>query len=675
MQIISMRLARLFSILIEKNKPVSISELADILEVSRRTVFRELENADSVLNKYDLTLETSIKEGLYLRGNSTQIQIFSKEISSLTSKSSISKEDRRKTLAFAILNSYGYQKLYYYSRLLEVSEATLSLDLDILEKEFKEFDVTLDRKKGIGVAVLGLEKNIRKALVSYMAKASVDNELLALKYNFPPITIEEEVREILSFLALRLDWITPDSLKLLEFRLCVQIARVKSQQFVKEDSLIELSGVLNQLSRKIADEIENRFAIDLPKDEVVRIAKGLISARAKQKNPISEQDEKKEFLRVQSLTFSLIERFDTRIAPMLKMNDEFIRGLNIHLWSAIERIKNGYEILDPLNGQIKEEYPDIYYRTKDAATILEDEFLKKVPESEIACLSAHFGAAVMQIGRDKLKRRLRVGIVCIGGIGVSYMLNSQVKKRFSSEIITEISEYNNKSQWEKNDFIISTIPLADTDKIVINVNPILTGKDYESIRNKIETLKSQSFEITVQNDDMVTHNIDRAKSHLNEIEFLLKNFKKLMVDEGHDVSDLAKFAGYRFGNRAEDGELIFNGLMDREKLSSQIIVDLKILFLHCITDGVKEPSISLLSPGGRKIYNENGDFAITCVSILIPKSSSQDLKEAIGLISSALIEDEGFLSDVINEEENAIYKKIEEILRNHLSIYFKNMFK
>ncbi len=670
-QIISQRLTKLFQIVIEENKPVSVSELASLLGVSRRTIFRELENIDVVLKKYDLSLETSAKEGLFLKGEKSKIQKFAQEIAPSASNSSINKDERRSALAFALLNSTHWQKLYYYSSLLEVSEATVSLDIDTLQTEFRQFNVEIQRKKGVGILAVGSEKNIRIALVSYMSKNNDNSESLALKYSFPELAVEQEVKSILAFLSMQLDWITLDTIKLLEYRLCVQVTRVSKGCLVPPKAEVDLNGVLGQLAMRIADEIEKRFAIELPDFEVQRIVTSLRSARAKQKKPISEKEEIEAYNKVRNLSFLLIEKFDPRLAPVLKTNEEFVRGISIHLWSAIERLKIGYIIDDPLKGKIKETYPDIYERTKNAVTILETELSRQVPEGEIACLATHFGAAVMQIGQDKLKRRLKVGIVCVGGIGVSYMLNSQIKKRFSNELITEISEYNNKEQWAKNDFIISTIPLDFNDKIVINVNAILSNKDYESIRNTIESLRAQTRLAENYIDVDFLSNIEKSIFHLKEVHSILQKFKVITVSDLSTVEDLSKFVGHRFGADSSSAQQIYVDLIKRENISSQLIEELDLVLLHSITGGADKPVVAIVYPQNLSFENDEGKKANTCLLILLPMNASSELKEAIGLLSAALIEEGDFLSCILQRDEKMIHKKIETILQTHLRAYMK----
>ncbi len=673
MQVISTRLAKLFRILIEQDKPVSVDELSHMLGVSRRTIFRELEKTDTLLGRYGITMATSLKEGIYLNGEPEKLMLFAQDITDNSDKQVVSKGERQRALAFALLDSKDYHKLYYYASMLEVSEATLSLDLDTLEKEFADFDVKLDRKKGLGVAVVGQEKNIRKLLVSYMARSLKPDELCALKYNFPKSGIEDEIKSIIEAMSAQLDWITFDTLRLMEYRLCVQVSRVMKQCIVCDNDDVAQTGVMWQIAKKIAGEIECRFAIDLPNSELRQIAKGLISTRAKEKSRLSAEEERLAFNKVHDIALELIDRFDSRLAPMLKVNEDFVRGLSIHMFSAIERIKNGYEIADPLKGQIEYEFPDIYNRVKAATHLISAEYAKSVPEGEVACIAAHFGAAVMQLGQSKLRRRLRVGIICMGGIGVSYMLNSQVKKRFDNELITEICEYKNYEQWSGNDFIISTIPIDAPDMVIINVNPILTEKEYKQIRTTIDSIKAHPHVSDAKKHYDLRTMLGKLNRYTGELGALLNNYCKITARDAKNIDDLAKVSGEYFGADERSATLIYEALMRRETMSSQLIEDLGLLLLHCQTDGVSQPVVAILSTMGRKVQNDNAHSANTCMVMLIPTDSSKELKEVIGSISSALIEDESFLRAVTTEDSEAVYAKIEAIVGSHLSHFARNI--
>ncbi len=677
MQIISKRLSNIFELLLESSKPISVSELATLLNVSRRTVFRELENIGTVLDNYNLTLETSLKEGLYLKGNSENLNEFKEKLNQTRKPSSFSKEDRRNTFTLALLDSVDYQKLYYFSSILDVSESTLSLDLDVIVKELTKFNVNLVRKQGLGIAVQGLEKDIRKAMVYFLIKnenLNGESGIVTSKFIFPQDEIIGEIKSILALMSLQLDWITPDTLNILRLNLCVQVSRMLKNQYVKNEEEIATSGVLWQLSKKIADEIQKRFEIKLLNPEVIRISKALMATKAKYKNPISEKDEIAAYNKALSLTFLIIENFDNRIAHTLKNDEEFVRGLSVHLWSAIERIKNGYEIKDPLDGQIKSEFPDIYKRSAKAAKVLELEFDKKVPDGEIACIAAHFGAAVMQIGCEKIHRKLKVSIVCMGGIGVSYMLNSQVKKHFANEITTQICEFKSKDEWENSDFIISTIPLNMESKIVVNVNPILSNKDCEKIKDAIDKTTAMCAKTHHTSINNLSSEIKDASLHLAEIQALLNNFAHIVVSDLRTVEDAAKFVGYRFADSEEQGEHIYSDLMKRETVSTQVMKELDLLLLHCVSQGVKTPVVAVISSDTKGISNSDNDTARTTLVALLPQSASSNVKMAIGRISSALIEDEDFLQTIINGNKETIFAKLEHLMQLHLSQYFGQMF-
>ena len=56
------------------------------------------------------------------------------------------------------------KKLYYYSELFGVSEATISADLEAAEEWFEPFNLKIIRKPGYGISIEGREKDFRLAL-------------------------------------------------------------------------------------------------------------------------------------------------------------------------------------------------------------------------------------------------------------------------------------------------------------------------------------------------------------------------------------------------------------------------------------------------------------------------------------------------------------------------------
>ncbi len=666
---IPQRLSKIFATLLESGEPVSVTTLAAVLGVSRRTVFRELENVDGVLKKLNLRLETTVGEGLYLFGEQSDIDRLQSIITEQRDSLAVDKEKRRTVLALLILDSIQWEKLYYFSSVLEVSEATVSLDMDIIERDLRAYNIQLLRKKGMGVLINGTEMNVRTAFVNYLLK--VQNSFLP--EDVLSATITQGVNNIVKSQSIFLNWMTGDAITIMSYRLIVQISRLKKGQTLGDCEVKKQSTLYTEVARKLAQELSFHFNVEISEQEFDYIVDGLRAARTKTKSEFYE-DENISFSRAEHLAYKMIEHFDASLAPSLKTNDELVRGLSIHLWSAVVRIENGYHIEDPLEGQLKKEYPDIYQKAERACTVLSEELQRQVPEEEIACVATHFGAAVMQIGGNRVRRRLKASVICLGGIGVSYMMAGQVKKFFGKEVITEVGEYNQPYSWKNSDFLIATTNIPDTDKPVIIAHPLLTTSEINEIRQLIEVLSTKAP--TGPEQEKVTSFVEQlniAIYHLQDLEVILRNFKKVDIQPDMDIEELSRFVSYRFVDSPSDSEKVYNSLISREQMSSQLIEQLELVLLHCSTDGIKKPLVMLLHPSDGHIFNAQGKRARSCLLIMIPKNSSPELKETIGAISGALVEDEQLLSAVVSGDFATAYKKIEFIFSTRLTEFHNDL--
>ncbi len=671
---IPQRLSKIFTELFNAKGPVSVATLASLLGVSRRTVFRELENVDSVLKKFNLQLETTVGEGLYLCGADDDINRLKEVVHAQRETLATDKDLRRIALALLLLGSTQWKKLYFFSSALEVSEATVSLDLDALEKELQAYNIQLMRKKGIGVLINGTELNIRTASINYLLKAQFGTKLATILEEILPPDISQGVMDILSEQSIFINWMTKDALLILSYRLIVQVSRIKLGLNLAASEVKKLSTLYVEVAKKLAYELEYHFDISFAEEELDYIVEGLRAARTKTGSEFYE-DESIAFARAQSIAYRMIERFDNRLAPTLKTNEDLVRGLSIHLWSALIRIERGYKIKDPLGGQLKEEYPDIYRNTEYACCVLSEDLDRSIPEEEIACIATHFGAAVMQIGHARINRRLRVGVICLGGIGVSYMMAGRVKKLFGKDVITEVCEYNQPYSYKDCDFLISTNAIPGTDIPTVIAHPMLTNSEISEIAGLIDRL---SLVIHRDEQSIKTHsfteNLGLVIDFTTNIEHILKNFCIIEIQQEITIDELAKFASYRFANSHRDGEKIYTSLMTREQMATQLIEQLNIVLLHCSTDGIKKPIIALLHHEDGYIFNTAGQKAKSCLLMLIPHKSNSDLKEAIGAISSALIEDDQLLNAIVTGDEKNIKTKLEIIFSIYLANYFRDHF-
>lgn len=149
------RMKQLLLVLLKEQKPISVKYLAEQTGISKRTVQRELEYIEASLKGYRLRFLSKTGVGVWLEGNEDEKHRLYTDISSRDMYDVGNREERRKRLILEILKEKGLRKLFYYSSQFSVSEATISTDLEAVEKWLNKYGLHVNRKPGSGIAIDG----------------------------------------------------------------------------------------------------------------------------------------------------------------------------------------------------------------------------------------------------------------------------------------------------------------------------------------------------------------------------------------------------------------------------------------------------------------------------------------------------------------------------------------
>ena len=683
---ISPRLLRILELLLRSAEPVKVDALAASLGISRRTVFRELKNADAVLASFHISPHPTLVRGLK-QTNLSKIYIDfvaptlvcglkqtrndearKKLLDALAeySPQPASKRERLLRLLIELITNAGeVQKLYYYASILGVSESTISNDLDELGAWLSTRGIAVTRKSGMGVQCDGTEESLRAALVSrFMTDGDTGGKSYTAVFAFPGEDIETGVREILRRKTRVIDWMTAESFNLIFVYLMVSVERVYDGKIITGKQAQE-GAFQNALAEELAVEIEKQFSLTLPEIEKLALAGWIQACRAKQDSPLEPGTQDQQEL-VQRLTFQMIDRFDPPIATILKTNEQLTGFLSRHLESALTRLRGGIELPNPLEEELIKNYPEVYEKTRTAVKVLEEYLGVQVPSNEISFIQIHFLAALTVLGERNIRRRiLRAGVICVSGIGTSYMLAYQIRKRFKGELEVEIASYAEQASWASADFLISTIPLSETEKPFIHVRTMLKEDDYQKIQ---EAITAQAFTGRGTEQPLRSFSLEKRLDKLIDIfmqsRLLLDNFSVETIKADCSFDELARFAAVRFA--PENSEMICNALIARESLHTQVVAELEIILLH--TRGAKNsaPVFACIVPEGGVFTDKYFKNAKSCVLMLLSEHAPREMTDLMGSISSALIDMPIFLEAVREgNRENiqaVLEREISEIL-------------
>ena len=667
---VSQRLNQILRILLTKTQPVSVDALAQATGVSRRTVFRELDRVDQVLHRTGLSLDTVPGEGMRLSGPESGRAALSALLGGASTMNPQNKSDRRTLLLLLLADADGLQKLYYFAQTLGVSEATVSTDLDGLEAYCGQFGLQLQRRQSQGALLAGPERELRRLVVDVICRIP-DVRSFSANYGYPSLRVMDEIQTALQGeWAPKLDWMTEESLSMLTLQLTVMAERVRRHHtLAPEDDLPAVSGLPRQLAGQLCDSLESLLSVSLPEPERAEVGLFIRACRAKHLNPLDINDAA-VYGQMQNMACRMIDAFDPRLSPCLKLNEDLIEGLSLHLWSAVVRLKQGIELKSAMHDQLVRDFPEVFAKSRQAARVIEQEYGVRVPDSEIAFIASHFGAALMHYGeRSSHRLVLKTGIVCVAGIGVSYMMASQVRRRFRGQLEVIVSDCNNPDEWTGFDLLISTIPLRDAPCPVILVGPVLGQEDYAAIRAAMEARSAQEPEELPPLSGPLPQLLERTASYFLDMSAMLRSFTRQTIRADCTFGELARLAGYRYGSE-QTGGIVAADLLRREAVSTQVIERLRIVLLHARTEGVQRPVIGLIAPEGERFTNEHFLGARGCFLMLAPASGDRGLLEIFGSISGALIEDEVLLTAVQNGDEAVAYTRVEAAILQHLKDYW-----
>ncbi|WP_276931238.1 BglG family transcription antiterminator [Dubosiella newyorkensis] len=293
----SNRFKQILKICLEQDPDyVSIDALAKRLKTSRRTIFRELQNVD--LKRYRLSLASKAGKGIRLEGKEEDKRALLDDLEA-ESIPYFHKEERQKYLAFELLRFPEVKKLVYYGNLFEVSETTVSKDLEAIEPLLARYDLKLDRTHKNKIQVLGSEENRRRAMsaivhntlenfqndVDSLDPQALQKEIFASSnegiLKLLNQTILDEVLDLFTneYKTLHLDQYAQSAYIGLIIHLVVAIERIQKGEEIVSDpalyaSIAKTSGM--EQAQKISQKLEEAFLIQIPQAETTFIAMHLL---------------------------------------------------------------------------------------------------------------------------------------------------------------------------------------------------------------------------------------------------------------------------------------------------------------------------------------------------------------------------------------------------------------
>ncbi len=652
------------------NESIDVQTLAARLQVSKRTIQRDLTIVQRNLAEFDVTLDCLPSGILSLGGDTAGILKAITAVGRLPSVYVLNPREREFYLISELLWATGSIKMAYLAHRLHVSEASIGHDLDGISTILSAKGLSLVRKRGYGVELVGSENAKREMLaeifhqyvpINHLLRVWTSNDdedtqneyLRFIRHWFPEERIYEVRRTLLEELMVMELPLHEEAFYNFMIHVLLTLERlgqgqslVQTPEHTMEDS--EEFRIIKRVLHRVVP------GGDVPIAELDYLANHLRGTKV--------QMSKEDWGRTLNVTMMELAYRFAKVAEQLDRHNyvddqHLIAGLACHLEPAIHRMQNGMSIRNPLLPELQRQYPELFETVREASRNVLREFNLSMPDTEIGYLTMHFGAARE---RQRARRKIPVHIVCPNGISSAELLASRVRAEFPQIKIVSIGAITN-IQCKSTDFVISTVDLGVRDRTV-TVSPFLNDEDIRKIQRLLDLDSTVSYEEpisidhkreTIEVSDLGRRFAAQIRvyhvSPMNEMDAVIETIAQNVVAQ--EFSD--------------DALEIAAAIRHREKLGSITIPGKSLALLHARSDSMKRSYVGIFRvtiPLDLPSVGRSVEKIRAIMVLLAPMNEKPNMIENLGKLSAATIMHPGFAQAIATAPVEELRKLIADIV-------------
>ena len=525
----------ILNLIIQDDRKLDIKYISEYFSVSERSIRYDIKeiNEEFFSDNGSNILEISEKK---LISNIQREELINLIKQILSQKYMFTSEERTEILLLEILLFKEKFTLQELSDESLISKATLRKDIKDINDNIKEYKVSLLVNNNQGYKLDGQESDIRKLMINTLHKHGDMTEELENE-NIDQLKIMD-----LIILDKKRKYFEKEDIGLYK-NLLLKIQKETNKIITDEayNALLLHIIVTNNRNRKekvITDEIGNSNFLRgteeykiikkiFEKENVIYNEKDLIVFTDFYLGAYSYNTKFSfylNWLKIETLVGKILEDA-TKIFDVNFTNDQIlIKELINHLKPAIYRIKNNMNLKVSILNEVKNEYPDLYEKTKESLSVINEFLEENIDEDETAFITIMFKRALNRSQERLLGDEKRnILIVCGLGYSSSQFLAENITERFEVNIVDIIpfNQLENSIYMKSVDLIISTINAELEGIETVKVNPILQKEDIEKLESYNLTKKSTKIPLSkllkvikdnkyVESDDLIIKNVEKV---------------------------------------------------------------------------------------------------------------------------------------------------------------------
>ncbi len=676
---LSQREAIILDQLLYSHTEIPISSFQSLLQVSRRTVYREITNLEASLKTLNIEIVNERNKGYKLVGHAETLNMLREE-NTARNQYVFSKDERQDGIITTLLVNEEPVTAEVLSQQFAVSLNTIYQDIDAIEERLganrvnrlpaQGFTLDVDEINNRNIVATTIYNNLSPSdSAIYLSDLSEigaaidkpffltfisDNSLKAVVESFHQSDLnsgkkmnDNQIRPVLIQLAYALD-------------------RIQAGFSIGDIVSIETnvpSDIIN-LAYQITGHIANQLKINIPINERNLLVNQLEGINFKNKESIFNVNfdtqlsyKVQKFIRLVSEKTSNDFRQDKRL----------YKGLISHIRAALKRIEN-----DPITSfkdtslePVVDQYKDLYVKVEESFKAV---FSTDISHEEAAYILMHFAASYEAGPSLNYQPRLLVIVSNYGGAGK--IIKERLEKQFQAIFQVDITQLSKIDRLDVGSYsmILSTAPLKNFPVEYQLISPVLADKDIDLLKDFIETYKLGHKNPLTNHfgDDNYKLTFEEMRDSILIADDLLKQFEVKDINSKEHVEATVEAVIQSLKPLAvSDDALVSQAIIKRYKTTPIGIPKTNMSLFHSVHEDVKTPVF--------KVYNLSSPFYVEGMDrqmislkrillLLAPAPLDANVKTVLGWISQSIIEN-NINTDLYNTGN-------EETLKNLLSRLF-----
>ncbi|MBR2533305.1 MAG: PRD domain-containing protein [Erysipelotrichaceae bacterium] len=530
-------------LLVDSNDYVSVEEIADFLDSSKRSIYYIISDINATLRYLDGE-EISTVYGKGIRLNHQQKKLLLNYYKKAPSEEifSLGQIERYSIIFATLYASSRKNNIKTYEELFRVSRFTVISDINEIRSIISHFEVNIGFDTKTGYFLEGDEYNIRKAFFYFFANIY---EIITSKEWLGSIFVNEtlQFRKYYN----KLKKIARESHNYYDMSLLAiafVIAKyMQSKTGIRQDKQKDLLPV-----EQTADEyafVCKEFR-DLPETEKRWVSTYLSCSLISREHPFVDLEYATDLARKMNDVFYLYSS--------IKIDSEdLVTSLAKHIDSAFLRYKYGVCINNPLISEIRSKYDDYFMIVKKTVQVLEQELGMPINDSEIGFLTLYYAGYAIKL--SKQIPYIRTLIICAIGLSTSYLLKNEIEDIDSRiKVIGCVSAEEYLENDYDADLIISTVRFEKKKKTkVYQISSFVTTEDRGMIVGAINEILAERNTERNTSAEMVKEEVGNSGS-----------LKEIFKPEYVWITDNEKDADWRKLLKEACEPLVKDGFIDED---------------------------------------------------------------------------------------------------------------